>query len=122
LKELLRKCPHHGLLEWHQVQTFYNGLNYTTKQLIDVTAGRSLNHKSPEQCIQLFEDMANNHYQWSSARGREKRPAGKYDMDANSALAHKVEMIARKLDSLTVGQNKVFAVLESNLGETLGVD
>ncbi|KAK5839325.1 hypothetical protein PVK06_008102 [Gossypium arboreum] len=26
-KDLLRRCPHHGLLLWLQVQTFYNGLN-----------------------------------------------------------------------------------------------
>ena len=25
-KELLRKCPHHGIPLWLQVQTFYNGL------------------------------------------------------------------------------------------------
>ena len=25
-KELLRKCPHHGLAVWQQVSTFYNGL------------------------------------------------------------------------------------------------
>ena len=26
-KELLRKCPHHGILYWIQMETFYNGLN-----------------------------------------------------------------------------------------------
>ena len=26
-KELLRKCPHHGIPHWIQMETFYNGLN-----------------------------------------------------------------------------------------------
>lgn len=29
-KELLRKCPQHGLPNWIQVQNFYNGLNQKT--------------------------------------------------------------------------------------------
>src|SRR5262249_25771975 len=38
-KELLSRCPHHGLPGWTQVQTFYNRLNYSTKRLIDAAAG-----------------------------------------------------------------------------------
>ena len=30
-KELLRRCLHHGLPTWLQVQTFYNGLNHGTR-------------------------------------------------------------------------------------------
>ncbi|KAK5844687.1 hypothetical protein PVK06_000828 [Gossypium arboreum] len=29
-EDLLRRCPHHGLPLWLQVQTFYNGLNPST--------------------------------------------------------------------------------------------
>ena len=41
-KELLRRCPHHGLPNWLQLQTFYNGLTNETKMLVDVEVGRSL--------------------------------------------------------------------------------
>ncbi|KAA3467650.1 Integrase, catalytic core [Gossypium australe] len=34
-KDLLRRCPHHGLPLWLQVQTFYNGVNPSTRRLID---------------------------------------------------------------------------------------
>ncbi|KAK5785445.1 hypothetical protein PVK06_040032 [Gossypium arboreum] len=30
-KDLLRRCPHHGLPLWLQVQTFHNGLNPSTR-------------------------------------------------------------------------------------------
>ena len=36
-------------------------------------------------------------------------------MDANSALAHKVELLSRKIESLTVGQNKALAITNSKL-------
>ncbi|KAJ9544421.1 hypothetical protein OSB04_024128 [Centaurea solstitialis] len=38
-KELLRKCPHHGIPYCIQLETFYNGLNYPTRQMLDATAG-----------------------------------------------------------------------------------
>ena len=47
-KELLRKCPHHGLLDWVQLQTFYNGLTNETKTLVDVVVDGSLMEKNIE--------------------------------------------------------------------------
>ncbi|KAF7823798.1 uncharacterized protein G2W53_021942 [Senna tora] len=41
-KELLRKCPHHGLRKWLQVQTFYNGLSSDIRTSIDAIAGGAL--------------------------------------------------------------------------------
>ncbi len=41
-KDLLRKCPHHEIAKWLQVQTFYNGLNGMLKSTIDAAAGGAL--------------------------------------------------------------------------------
>jgi len=38
-KELLRKCPHHALPNWLQVQIFYNGLTPSFKVILDATSG-----------------------------------------------------------------------------------
>ena len=62
-KELLRKCPHHGLPEWLIIQTFYNGLTYATKLNVDAAAGGALMGKSAEEAQQLIEEMAANSYQ-----------------------------------------------------------
>ena len=43
--DLLRKYPYHGLCIWLQVQAFYNGLNHTTRQMIDAIAKGNLNTK-----------------------------------------------------------------------------
>ena len=47
-KDLLRRCPYHGFLTWLQVQTFYNGLNHATTQMIDTAVGGTLNNKTLE--------------------------------------------------------------------------
>ena len=86
-KELLRRCPHHGLPTWLQVQTFYNGLNHNTRQMIDAAAGGTLNNKTPEAAQDLIEEMAMNNYQWHTARSKPSKPAGVYNVDAVTALA-----------------------------------
>lgn len=47
-KDILRWCPHHGLPLWLKVQTFYNDLSLSTKQLIDAEAGGTLINKTPK--------------------------------------------------------------------------
>nr|GEW74833.1 hypothetical protein [Tanacetum cinerariifolium] len=38
-KDLLRKCPHHGFSELHQLNTFYNALNPNDQDALDFVAG-----------------------------------------------------------------------------------
>ncbi|KAK5842285.1 hypothetical protein PVK06_004621 [Gossypium arboreum] len=61
-KDLLKMCPHHGLPLWLQVQTFYNGLNPSTRKLIDATAGGTLNNKTLEEAYEFIEEMSVNNY------------------------------------------------------------
>jgi len=65
---MLRLFPHHGLEKWLIVHTFYNGLSYTTKMIVDVTAGGALMNKNYTTTYALIEDMAQNHYQWINER------------------------------------------------------
>ncbi|XP_021831329.1 uncharacterized protein LOC110771347 [Prunus avium] len=65
-KDLLRKCPHHELPTWIQVQTFYNGLSQTSRTLVDAAAGGALMAKTATEAFELLETMASNNYQWPS--------------------------------------------------------
>ncbi|GJW41808.1 reverse transcriptase domain-containing protein [Tanacetum coccineum] len=38
-KDLLRKCPHHGFLELHQIDTFYNALTQSDQNSLNAAAG-----------------------------------------------------------------------------------
>ncbi|XP_020423025.1 uncharacterized protein LOC109950012 [Prunus persica] len=65
-KDLLRKCPHHELPTWIQVQTFYNGLSQTSRTLVDAAAGEALMAKTATEAFELLETMPSNNYQWPS--------------------------------------------------------
>nr|GEZ36805.1 reverse transcriptase domain-containing protein [Tanacetum cinerariifolium] len=41
-KDLLRSCPHHGFIELHQLDTFYNALNPTDQDSLNCGAGGNL--------------------------------------------------------------------------------
>src|SRR3954470_8418092 len=38
MKSLVNKCPTHGLTTWMVIQTFYAGLNFTSRNLLDSSA------------------------------------------------------------------------------------
>ncbi|XP_027364550.1 uncharacterized protein LOC113871650 [Abrus precatorius] len=101
-KELLRKCPHHRIPNWLQVQTFYNGLNSATRQMIDAAARGTLNSKTPGAAQKLFEEMAMNNYQWSSTRSKPSKSAEIYSLDAVTSLAMQVEALGKKIYGLSV--------------------
>src|SRR5262249_52228100 len=81
-KELLRRCPHHGLPTWLQVQTFYNGLIHGHKAMIDAAAGGILNNKTLKAAYELIDEMATNNYQWHVERTVTKKQAGVHNVDA----------------------------------------
>ncbi|XP_017221442.2 uncharacterized protein LOC108198185 [Daucus carota subsp. sativus] len=53
-KELLRKCPHYGILHCIQMETFYNGLNAQTKMVVDASSNGALLSKSYNQAYEKF--------------------------------------------------------------------
>lgn len=69
-KDLLRKCPHHNLSIWLQIQTFYNSLNATSQSIIDVTVGKALMSKTCKAAYGLLKKLELNNYQQSSKRAK----------------------------------------------------
>ena len=39
MKSLVKNCPTHGLTAWMIIQTFYAGLNYSSRNLSDSATG-----------------------------------------------------------------------------------
>ncbi|KAH9734901.1 hypothetical protein KPL71_017554 [Citrus sinensis] len=101
-KDLLRKCPHHGLLIWLQVRTFYNGLGSNTRTMIDVATGGTLMRKTPEAAYELLEEMAFNNYQWSSERSMARKTVGAHNIDVVTALSAQMTALSNKLEHLNV--------------------
>ncbi|KAI3472480.1 hypothetical protein Pfo_031183 [Paulownia fortunei] len=92
-KDILRRCPHHGLPNWLQVQTFYNGLSGLTRTLVDAAAGGALMGKTHEEAYDLIETMTANAYQWPSGKITPKKVFGVHDVDALATLTAQVAAI-----------------------------
>ena len=67
-KELLRKCPHHGISYCIQLETFYNGLNSSARLMVDASANGALLSKSYNEAYEILDMIANNNYQWPSTK------------------------------------------------------
>ena len=67
-KDLLRRCPQHGYLDWLQIQLFYNGLASLTKSILDATAGGSIFSKNAQEAYTILEDLATTSYNWPCER------------------------------------------------------
>ncbi|KAA3483462.1 Transposon Ty3-I Gag-Pol polyprotein [Gossypium australe] len=110
-KDLLRRCPHHGLPLLLQVQTFYNGLNPSTRQLIDAATGGILNNKTPEAAYEFIEEMSLNNYQWQVMRMKPTKAAGVFNLDAVTMLSNQVELLNKNMDGLC-GSSQVHPVMQ----------
>ncbi|KAF7812974.1 uncharacterized protein G2W53_033950 [Senna tora] len=108
-KELLRKCPHHGLPKWLQVQTFYNGLSSEIRTSIDAAAGGALMSKPVDAAYTLLETMKSNNHQWHSDRHVHARVAGVQDSDMFASLSSQIAVLTKEVKSLGI-QGAVKAV------------
>ncbi|XP_052203104.1 uncharacterized protein LOC127808573 [Diospyros lotus] len=99
-KELLRKCPHHQLHVWLQVQTFYNGLSSTNRSMIDAAAEGTIMRKTPDEAYELLDEMASNSYQWQADRLPMRRPTIGHEVSNISSLSAQVAALNAKLDNL----------------------
>lgn len=96
-KDLLRKCPHHGIPKWMQVEIFCDGLHGSTRVSIDAAAG-AIMAKSFDEAYQLLETMANN-YQWPMTRSDPPKTPGNLELNAVTTLTAQVSALTKKIES-----------------------
>jgi len=56
--------------------------------------------KSIEAAKASWEEMTSNNYHWSSERATPRRNGGKYEVDAVTLLASRVDALAQRLDKV----------------------
>nr|GEX80886.1 reverse transcriptase domain-containing protein [Tanacetum cinerariifolium] len=54
-KDFLRQCPHHGISELHQLDTFYNALNPNDQDALDSAAGGNFLDQIPREFCRLLK-------------------------------------------------------------------
>ncbi|GKB29760.1 hypothetical protein Tco_0869161 [Tanacetum coccineum] len=57
-RELLRKFPHHGFSELHQIDTFYNALTQSDQDSLNVVAGGNLLNRIPRDALTIIENKS----------------------------------------------------------------
>ncbi|PON97897.1 hypothetical protein TorRG33x02_062120 [Trema orientale] len=100
-KELMRKCPHHGIPKWLFVQTFYNGLMSHLGTIVNAAAGGALMGKSTNDAYELLEEMVANNYQWPSERVNPRRAASINEIEVIYSLTAQVNVLTKNLESMT---------------------
>src|SRR3954465_12368227 len=73
MKSLVKNCPTHGLTTWMVILTFYAGLNFTSRNLLDSTAGGTFMSTKLGATTKLLDEMMINYSQWHT----ERSPTGK---------------------------------------------
>ena len=106
-KELLRRCPQHGLPSWMQVQTFYSGLTPATRNLLNAAAGGAFMNRTEEAAFNLLEEISMNNEGSGADRTIMRRQAPSPNNDAIRALTEQVAMLTRQLQGSTLGVNSI---------------
>nr|GFA32114.1 reverse transcriptase domain-containing protein [Tanacetum cinerariifolium] len=55
-KDLLRKCPHHGFLELHQIDKFYNSFTQSDQDSLNAAAGGNLLNRTARDALTIIEN------------------------------------------------------------------
>src|SRR3954471_24241399 len=91
MRSLVKNCPTHGLTSWMVIQTFYAGLNFTSRNLLDSAAGGTFMSTTLGDATKLLDEMMLNYSQWHT----ERSPTGKKvnSVEEISSLNEKVDLI-----------------------------
>lgn len=68
IKLMLRTCPSHGVNEWTILHSFYNGLNYMSRNILDSAAGGAFMSKTVGEAKSILESILQNYSQWNTER------------------------------------------------------
>src|ERR1043165_437392 len=91
IKSLVKNCPTHSLTTWMVIQTFYAGLNFTSRNLLDSTAGGTFMSTTLGAATKILDEMTLNYPQWHTKQS----PTGKKVnyVEEISSLNEKVDLI-----------------------------
>ncbi|KAK4388253.1 hypothetical protein Sango_2431900 [Sesamum angolense] len=71
-RNMLRRCPHHELPMWRQIQTFYNSLTLANQATIDAAAGDTIMKKLSSEAFNITNEIATNLYSYGKRESRKE--------------------------------------------------
>jgi hypothetical protein len=97
IKHMLRTCPSHGVNEWTILHSFYNSLNYMSRNILDSAAGAFMS-KTIVEAKAILESILQNYSQWHTERA--PIPSKKVNSIED------VDVVSNKMDAILVFINK----------------
>ena len=97
---MLRKCPHHEIPRWLQVNQFYDELNMPSRVIVYVPIRGSFfkKKKNDIEAYELLEVMAGNNTLWpSEGLQLAKRVARIDDLDVFTNFSTQVSLLTKQL-------------------------
>src|ERR1041384_2374318 len=91
MKYLVKNCPTHGLTTWMVILTFYAGLNFTSRNLLDSAAGGTFMSTTLGAATKLLDEMMSNYSQWHTERAPTGRKVN--SVEEITSLNEKVDLI-----------------------------
>jgi hypothetical protein len=91
MKSMIKNCPTHRLTTWMIVQTFYAGINFSSRNLLDSAAGGTFMSLTLGAATKLLDNMMVNYSEWHTKRA----PQGKKvnSIEKTSSLSDKIDAI-----------------------------
>nr|GEV65585.1 hypothetical protein [Tanacetum cinerariifolium] len=106
-KDLLRKCPHHGFSELHQLDTFYNALSPNDQDALDSATGGNFLDKIPRECLAIIESKSKVRFSQSrviDSRVSTNAPVLSFSSHSNSFDLQQI--VASLEDKLDIRMNR----------------
>jgi hypothetical protein len=97
MKFMIKNCPTHGLTTWMIVKTFYAGLNFSSRNLLDLATEGTFMSLTLGAAKKLLNNMIVNYSEWHT----ERAPQGKKvnSVEETSSLSDKIDAIMLMLSN-----------------------
>ena len=92
MKTMVKNCPTNGLTTWMVVQTFYAGLNFSLRNLLDSAAGGTFVNLTLGAANKLLYDLMTNYSQWHTERAPTGKKVNSVE-EVSSTLSDKIARI-----------------------------
>ncbi|XP_022036510.1 uncharacterized protein LOC110938551 [Helianthus annuus] len=107
-KELLLKCPHHGFEDWALVEKFYYGVTPATRNMLNTTAGGDLmTAKTPEECMDMFEDIAMSSYEFPESRDSSATHRGVHKVNEVTRMQAQIDALQKQVGDIKVQKEQL---------------
>src|SRR4051812_48452071 len=105
MKSLVKNFPTHGLTAWMIIQTFYAGLNFSSRNLLDSAARGTFMTITLGATTKILDNMMVNYFEWHT----ERAPHGKKVnfVEETSSLSDKIDVSMAMLVKAPLDPNNV---------------